>query len=257
MKERTIMTAPTCPAGACAHRGDNHCAPENTLPAFELALAKGAHQIEFDVRTTADGQLVILHDETVDRTTNGSGAVGDLTFAQVRALDAGSWFGEQFAGVQIPTLAEVLSLMGGGEWVNCQLYLTAEHVPAVVSEIKNQNLLEQCFLACFLPELEAARAVEPNILVCSLEGQRGPDSDYPQRTVELGAQFIQLWGWADCMPETVVWLQERGVRVNYFGTEEAPMMRQLIEAGIDFVLTDHLDLMLEVLGEYGVAGLRR
>ncbi|MEI6502136.1 MAG: glycerophosphodiester phosphodiesterase family protein, partial [Armatimonadota bacterium] len=62
---------PTYPARACAHRGDNFCAPENTLPAFELAIAKGAHQIEFDLRVTRDGQLVVLHDETVDRTTNG------------------------------------------------------------------------------------------------------------------------------------------------------------------------------------------
>jgi glycerophosphoryl diester phosphodiesterase len=241
---------------ACAHRGDNHCAPENTLPAFALAIAKGAHQIEFDVRVSKDEQLVVLHDETVDRTTDGRGKTTDLTLAEIRALDAGSWKGESFAGTRIPTLAEVLALVPPGLDVNCQLYLDPAYVPLVIEEMRAQDVVSQCFLACPEAHLRVAREIEPTLRICNLEGQRGPDSDYPDTTIALGAEYIQLCGWHDSMPQVVEKLHRHGVTVNYFGTSDAAEMRQLIEAGVDYVLTDHLDLMLEVLAEYGVAPRR-
>jgi glycerophosphoryl diester phosphodiesterase len=234
---------------ACAHRGDNHCAPENTLPAFALAVEKGAHQIEFDLRVTKDEQLIVIHDETVDRTTNGAGKTTDLTLAQVQALDAGSWKAPEFAGTRIPTFAELLDLVPAGPLLNVQLYLEPRYVPLVVNEIQRFGKVEQCFLACNQAHAEVARQLEPRLRWCNLEGQRGPDSDYPDLTIALGAQFIQLWGWADCMPEVVQKLNAHGVTVNYFGTSDADEMRQLIGAGIDYILTDHLDLMLQVLGE--------
>src|SRR5437762_13585732 len=79
-----------------AHRGANRVAPENTLPAFEAAIALGCDYVEIDVRATRDGQLVLLHDSTVDRTTDGSGRVAEMNFAAVRALDAGSRWGPAF-----------------------------------------------------------------------------------------------------------------------------------------------------------------
>lgn len=235
--------------GACAHRGDNHCAPENTLPAFELAVSKGAHQIEFDLRITRDEQLIVLHDETVDRTTNGRGKTTDLTLDQIRALDAGSWKAKRFAGTRIPTFAEVLDLIPPGPLVNCQLYLEPQYVGLVVEQVKRAGKLDQCFLACKQPQIEAARALDPAMRWCNLDGQRGPDSDYPERVIQSGAEFIQLWGWSDNMPAVVEKLHAHGVIVNYFGTSEADTMRRLIQARIDYVLTDHLDLMLQVLDE--------
>jgi len=240
------------PARACAHRGDNFCAPENTLPAFKSAIAKGAHQIEFDLRTTSDGQLVVIHDDTVDRTTDGSGAASALALEQIRKLDAGAWKGPEFAGTRIPTFAEVLALVPPDLLVNCQLYLDPQYVPRVIDQIRQFGLLEQCFLAATGAQIEVARGVQPDIMICSLEGQRGPDSDYPDQTIAVGAQFIQLWGWADCLPAVVDRLHGHGVTVNYFGTSEAPMMRQLIESGVDYILTDHLDLMHEVMADYGL-----
>jgi glycerophosphoryl diester phosphodiesterase len=94
-----------------AHRGYSAVAPENTLPALAAAVLAGATMIEFDVRTTADGVPVVIHDRTVDRTTGGAGNVWDLTVAQVRRLDAGSWFSPAFAGVAVPLLSEVLDLL--------------------------------------------------------------------------------------------------------------------------------------------------
>jgi glycerophosphoryl diester phosphodiesterase len=238
---------------ACAHRGDNYCAPENTLPAFELAIAKGAHQIEFDVRVTKDEQLVVLHDETVNRTSNGSGKTTDLMFAEIRALDFGSWMDARFAGTRIPTLSEVLSLVPPGLDVNCQLYLAPEYTPLVIDEMRAHNVISQCFLACPLAHLRVAREIEPALRICNLEGQRGPDSDYPDTTIALGAEYIQICGWHDSMPQVVDKLHQHGVTVNYFGTSDAAEMRQLIGAGIDYILTDHLDVMLAVLAAYGVA----
>lgn len=241
--------SPTCKTMACAHRGDNYCAPENTLPAFELAIQKGAHQLEFDLRVTRDEQLIVIHDEKVDRTTNGTGKTTDLTLAEIQALDAGSWKDARFVGTRIPTFAELLAIVPPGPVLNVQLYLEPRYVPLVVAEMKRYGKIDQGFFACNQAHIEVARQIEPGMRWCSLEGQRGPDSDYPDRTIALGAQFIQLWGWADCMPEVVDKLHAHGVTVNYFGTSDAAEMRQLIGAGIDYILTDHLDLMLQVLAE--------
>ena len=90
-----------------AHRGDSFYAPENTTSAFVSALGK-AEMAEFDVQESRDGHLVVMHDSTVNRTTDGTGAVSNMTLAQLQALDAGSWFGAAFAGERIPTLAQAL-----------------------------------------------------------------------------------------------------------------------------------------------------
>lgn len=93
-----------------AHRGVPYEVPENTLAGFERAIQQGADWIELDVHQTADGQLVVIHDETVDRTTNGSGLVARKTLDELQALNAGSWMNDSFASERIPTLADVLAL---------------------------------------------------------------------------------------------------------------------------------------------------
>ena len=95
------------------HRGTVRFAPENTIAAFEKAIELGMDLIEIDVRETKDGHLVIMHDETVDRTTDGTGRVSELTLERIKQLDAGSWFGAQFKGERVPTLDEALKAMKG------------------------------------------------------------------------------------------------------------------------------------------------
>ncbi len=95
------------------HRGYEIAAPENTLVGIQLAFDTGAEGVEIDLNRTIDGNIVVIHDGTVDRTTNGTGAVGSLTVAQLKLLDAGSWFAPEFAGEQIPTLEEALALIKG------------------------------------------------------------------------------------------------------------------------------------------------
>lgn len=109
------LPAPAAAAASCApppvgHRGEPSVAPENTLASFRAALAHGARTIELDVRFTSSDVPVVLHDPTVDRTTDGTGAVTAMTFTQLRAYDAGSWFGPSYAGEKVPTLYEVLKL---------------------------------------------------------------------------------------------------------------------------------------------------
>jgi glycerophosphoryl diester phosphodiesterase len=99
----------------CGHRGYSLCYPENTLPAFEAAKSFGATAVEIDVVLTADDEPIVLHDLTVDRTTDGHGFAADLTLEQIRRLDAGSCFHPRFAGTRIPTLAEVLDWAKGEE----------------------------------------------------------------------------------------------------------------------------------------------
>ena len=94
-----------------AHRGSKGTHPENTLASFKEAVRVGSDGIELDVHLTKDGHLVVIHDETVDRTTNGTGEIRNLTLAEIKAMDAGSWFNETFAGEKIPTLEEVLLLL--------------------------------------------------------------------------------------------------------------------------------------------------
>lgn len=108
-----------------AHKGASGIAPENTMAAFKLALEMGVDMIELDVRNTHDEQIVVFHDPTLDRTTNGTGLVHDYTLAEIKELDAGSWFGDaKYAGEKVPTLKEVLDMVAG----RCQVLIEIKHM---------------------------------------------------------------------------------------------------------------------------------
>lgn len=108
-----------------AHRGASGSAPENTMAAFELAIAHGAKMIELDVQRTRDDRLVVFHDSTLRRTTNGKGRLARLTYDALRTLDAGSWFGKEFAGERIPLLDDVLAKLRGRVYLNIEVKSTA------------------------------------------------------------------------------------------------------------------------------------
>jgi len=225
------------------------------VPAVRLAAAKGAHQIEFDVTISRDGELFIMHDATVDRTTDGRGAVTDLTAEELRGLDAGGWKGPEYAGTRIPAFREVLEAAPPPVRLNCHLREAPGVVEETVREVMALDRVEQCVLACSSGQARVAQAMCPDVLICYMDGQGPPGSDYPQRAIDFGADFLQIWGWDDSMADACARLHTAGVRVNYFGTEDPAMMRKLTEAGVDYVLTDDLDTMLSVLAEYGVRPL--
>ena len=165
-----------------AHRGYAAVAPENTLPAFAAAVRAGATHVEFDVRTTADGVPVVIHDRTVDRTTNGTGHLWDLPYAEVTALDAGSWFSPAFAGLRVPTLAATLDLLAGGAH---QLLLeikrpaTPAEVKAIVELVAERDLLDRTIVQSFDPEIvrltrEAAPAAASRPAAAALRRRHRP-----------------------------------------------------------------------------------
>ena len=133
-----------------AHRGASAYAPENTLPAFELAVTQGAAILEIDVRLTRDEAVVVIHDARVDRTTDGRGEVQRMTLSETQSLDAGGWFGEGWRGVRIPTLRQVLEQFAGRVLIDIDLKggtevrrLTAGHAPdrVVVEDAAVSTLL--------------------------------------------------------------------------------------------------------------------
>lgn len=104
-----------------AHRGDLAHAPENTIPSFSQAIQKGADGVELDAKLTADGHVIVIHDSTVDRTTNGKGKVASFTLDEIRKLDAGSWFDSMFANTKVPLLEEVFETIGKDKLINIEL----------------------------------------------------------------------------------------------------------------------------------------
>ncbi|MCP4643469.1 MAG: hypothetical protein GY851_23680 [bacterium] len=238
---------------ASAHRGDNAAAPENTVPAFASAVRKGAHQIEFDVHLTKDGVPIVMHDSTVDRTTDGTGAVADLTFAELRGLDAGSWFRAEFAGVRVPTVNEALEAIPGPILCNIQLKNAPGVAEAVTRLIVAMDRLDQCFLACSVEQAEAARAIAPRIRICNMSGPRGTDPRaYTMVTTDSGASFIQFKAMShDILPDAVAQARNYGLKVNYFKADAESDIRAAAEAGVDYILTDNLDLCLSIVADHG------
>ena len=247
-----LWAAPPPVTRASAHRGDSKAAPENTLAAIESAVRKGAHQIEFDVKFTSGRALVLMHDVTVDRTTDGRGRVADLNFAQIRALDAGSWFSPRFAGTRVPTLQEALKAIPQGILCNIHLSDTPGLAGAVTRVLVEMGRVEDSVLACTPAQAAEARSVAPSIRFCNMAGPRTDVDAYVEVTLKAKAGFIQLRSGLDGVASAVERLHQGGVKVNYFSAQDDVSIRRLIDAKVDYILTDDLDLLLAVLAEKGV-----
>jgi len=243
--------------GICAHRGANDTHPENTLAAFQEAIRLGAHMIEFDVRLSKDEELVIMHDKTVDRTTNGSGEVADLTLSELKTLDAGSWKHPKFKGEKIPTLSETLETMPKNIWLNVHLKGGAVVAKKTAQLIVSEDRLHQAFLACNTEAAKAAREVDNRIMICNME-RADCSVRYVDKTIEMKADFIQL---NSCIIDATLSdvtqkLKEQGVHINYYGTNSADTLRLLFDAGIEFPLVDDLENMMKVAEELGIRPLK-
>ena len=157
--------------GICAHRGASDTHPENTIAAFREAIRLGAHMIEFDVALTRDGALVLLHDATLDRTTNGTGPVSARSLSELQELDAGGWKADSFRGERIPTLAAALAVMPENIWLNVHLKGGAELAEKVTRALVQQERLHQAFLACGAAAARAAKRVNQSVLICNMQDQ--------------------------------------------------------------------------------------
>ena len=152
------------------HRGAMAHAPMNTMASFQAALEQGADGIELDAQLSQDGQIIVLHDRTVDATTDGQGAVADLTLPQLKALDAGAWFDAAFAGETIPTLDEVFAAFGASLLINveikCDSAEAAEAAGAVADCIERYACSGRVIVSSFNPlALRRLHAIAPDILI--------------------------------------------------------------------------------------------
>ena len=238
--------------GICSHRGWQSEFPENTIPAFQAAVLMKAQMIEFDVFFTKDRQMVIIHDRTVDRTSNGTGHILDLTFDEVRALDFGSWKSPRFAGTKIPTLDETLAVMPRDIWLNIHISglpepLNEELAVAVAEKIVADNRVDQAFVACAHAEADAIKAKYPQVKICNME--RWDAKGYVEDTIERKTEFIQVAGEFPS-PEQIAKLKEAGIKINYFGTDDPEVMRQLFDLGVEFPLVDRLEAGMNLFDRY-------
>jgi glycerophosphoryl diester phosphodiesterase len=226
-----------------AHRGYSAVAPENTLPAFAAALHGGATIVEFDVRTTADGVPVVIHDRTLERTTTGTGPVWEARYDEVRALDAGAWFSTAYAGLRVPSLAETIDLLAPAD---AELLLeikppaTLEQVKAIVEQVAERDLLARTIVQSFDPEVirlagEAAPEVRRGLLRLGLE----PET--PALAAELGVVFCNP-SVADVLgePATAAELTAAGVEIMPWTANDPTQWPVLAAAGVTGLITDRV-----------------
>ncbi len=235
-----------------AHRGACAYAPENTLASFQLACEQGAEGIELDVKCSADGEVIVLHDQTVDRTTDGSGDLRNFTLQQLRKLDAGKHFDEKFSGEKIPTLREVLDHFGTKIKINIELtnYATSgdELVTLVVSLVRQFQLEEQVMFSSFNPwNLRKARSlcqVIPNGLL-ALDGKGGW---WARTGLSFFVPHEALHPYSSDTTELMVQHEhDAGRRVHVWTVNDEEEMRRLYGWGVDAVFTDDPLLAKKVL----------
>jgi len=239
--------------GLCAHRGAMGTHPENTIPAFRAAVEAGAHMIEFDVWLTADNRMVVIHDSSVDRTTNGKGKVSEMTFHEIRDLDAGSWKAPEFAGVQIPTPEEVLNVIPLNVWINIHIKGEGELPVRIARLVKAQGRLHQAFLACSAEAARTAKEAVPGIKICNMDRQESAEK-YVAATISARTDFIQLLKKSDYtdFAGSVKKLKENGIMVNYFGTDSPEELKMLFDAGVDFPLVNDIVHTMPVTRDFGI-----
>lgn len=225
-----------------AHRGASAHAPENTLAAFELAVKLGAPAIEFDVKLTSDRQVVILHDQTLNRTTSGSGAVTKQPLAALRELDAGSWKSAEYRGEKIPTLDEVFEAVGKKLLINVELTNYATPFDGLVHEVaklvKKHRLQERVIFSSFFPtNLVIARQLLPSVPrgQLMLEGNSGWWQRAAASLMALDAEhpFSE-----DVTANSVKRAHSKGRRIHVWTVNDPTEMRRLRSLGVDGIFTD-------------------
>ena len=228
-----------------AHRGVSARYPENTLAAFRAAVAAGAHMIELDVNLSRDRHLIVIHDETVDRTTNGTGAVRKLPMEQIRRLDAGSWFDPQFDGERVPTLDQVLEAAKGQLMVNIEIKPEAfeAHGPPDAVErqvsalVREKAMLADVLISSFEWQLlERMRSLDPDIALGLLSDVPADDS------LLHWYQRVQGFSWHPdyrvLTPDQVKTLHDMGGRVFPYAVNGKIDVPGMLAMGADGVILD-------------------
>ncbi|MBD3861054.1 glycerophosphodiester phosphodiesterase [Bacillus sp. 28A-2] len=226
-----------------AHRGSSSAAPENTIAAFDLAVQQGADYIELDVQLTLDQHVAVIHDDTVDRTTDGSGLVKSYTLDQLKKLDAGSWFGERFANERIPTLQEILERYSQRIGIlieikhpKHQIGIEKEVVDIINRFAYSRHIMIQSFDAqalqrvkAFAPSLKTAFIIKPSILKLA-KRKLAVYSSFAD-CLNMKKTMINRW-WIDC-------IHSFGMDVFIWTVKDQKTANRIKKYPIDGVVTDH------------------
>jgi glycerophosphoryl diester phosphodiesterase len=230
------------------HRGASGHAPENTLAAFKKAVALGATFIETDLQLSRDARFVAIHDDTLDRTTNGHGKVHDQTLAALRRFDAGSWFGSDYAGERIPTLEEILEFSKKNDIV---FYLElkpsgswgGEH--ALIGALRESGEVARVVVISFDHTILAGlRKIEPTLMTGVLyDGQL---ADLLTTAVDVGARQLVVRG--DLVtPAMIAEARKRDLQIVCWTVNHPAHIRLLIAAGVDGIMSDYPDRLVAAL----------
>lgn len=229
-----------------AHRGASTYAPENTFAAFDLALDLGARHLELDVQQSSDGHLVIIHDDLLNRTTNGHGPVWQHTLAELQALDAGAWFDRKFTGERIPTLEAVLQRYAGRAHLHVEIKGKSEGLSERTADrIRALNWTQAVTMTSFQKDkLEALRAYAPELPAGWL--LRTLDDEVISEAQRMG--ITQLCPKADSVtPAIVTKLRSAGFNVRAWGVSDEALMRRVADAGVDGMTVNFPDQLIAYL----------
>ncbi|MFZ0334906.1 MAG: glycerophosphodiester phosphodiesterase family protein [Candidatus Acidiferrales bacterium] len=230
------------PPWVIGHRGAPAYAPENTMASFRRAVELGATFIETDLRLSHDAQFVAMHDATLDRTSNGRGLVRDFTLAQLRELDAGSWYGPKFAGEKIPTLEEILAFAREADVV---FYLEIKHEAGwgvhhgVAGALRGANEAARTVVISFDPSMLAnLRRLDAGLLMgFSFEN---PLENAVEKAQQIGVR--QICPRADVVTrELLSQAHEAGLQVATWTVNEPAQMDALIAMGVNGIMSDYPD----------------
>jgi len=235
-----------------AHRGFSGQAPENTLASFKKARELGSDMIELDVRFSKDGHMVVMHDDTLDRTTNGRGKVADYTLKELKQLDAGSWFAPQFSDERIPNLNEVLELAKGKILVNIEIkdespseYKITDLADRALQEVKKADMAGRVIFSSFYPSsLERIKERDRRIWVALLYHR-----DWNSLREITGGRAFSVLNLRHLFltREKIGRIHREGMKVNTYTVNSEEEMEQFIRWGVDGIITNHPDKLIQIL----------
>ncbi len=237
-----------------AHRGASGkgLAPENTLTAIKKALDMGVDLVEVDIHLTADGHSVVIHDRMVDRTTNGTGLVSTMTLSQIRELDAGSWFGDEFRGEQIPTLEEVILMCRYKALVliEAKTVEVAEAAAVRVRAMRAQSrVMIQSFHGAGIRAVNRLdRRIPTAFLMTGGEATLRRRTGVVKRVLKLGANALAL-NYRAARPDLVAQFLARAMGFWVYTVDREEDMRAMIEMGVGGIITNYPDRLNRVLEE--------
>lgn len=231
------------------HRGAPVAAPENTLSAFREAVAQGVDMVELDVRMSKDDQIVVCHDETIDRTSDGKGEIREMTLQEIQSYDAGSWFGEAFRGEKIPTLEQVIEMLPPGVWINVEVKdFYGGRLGEKLAELlhRTERLATVVVSAFAHKDLVKFKQSYPEILIGLLYFEDLYDHVSYAKT--LPVPIYSLHPYYKSIPlSDITAAKENGIEVFPFTINEQEDMVSLIKDGVSGLITNYPDRLRQLV----------